>query len=75
MVLPPDMTNGVRWLAHRLNRGEVTGYHVGRTWRMTRGGVEDLIEHHRNRPLSRADRRGHGVTSLPACPAPQNHSA
>jgi hypothetical protein len=57
MVLPPDITNGVRWLAHRLNRGEVTGYRVGRTWRMTRGGVEDLIERLRNRPLSRADRR------------------
>ena len=34
MVLPPDMTNGVRWLAHRLNRAEVTGYRVGRTWRI-----------------------------------------
>jgi hypothetical protein len=22
MVLPPDMTIGVRWLAHRLSRGE-----------------------------------------------------
>jgi hypothetical protein len=55
MVLPPDMTNGVRWLAHRLNCGEVTEYRVGRTWQMTRGDVEDLIERHRNRPLSRAD--------------------
>jgi hypothetical protein len=26
MVLPPDMTNGVRWLSHRLNRGELSGY-------------------------------------------------
>ena len=53
MVLPPDMTNGVRWLARRLNRGELMGYRVGRTWRMTRGDVEDLIERHGNRPLSR----------------------
>jgi hypothetical protein len=44
MVLPPDMTNGVRWLSHRLNRGELSGYRVGRTWRMTHADVEDLIE-------------------------------
>jgi hypothetical protein len=31
MVLPPDMTNGVRWLSHRLNRGELSGYRVGRS--------------------------------------------
>jgi hypothetical protein len=25
MVLPPDMTNGIRWLSRRLNRGELSG--------------------------------------------------
>jgi hypothetical protein len=55
MVLPPDMTNGVRWLSHRLNRGELSGYRVGRTWRMTHADVENLIERHRNRPLPRID--------------------
>ena len=55
MVLPPDMTNGVRWLSHRLNRGELSGYRVGRTWRMTRADVEGLIERHRNRALKRVD--------------------
>jgi hypothetical protein len=55
MVLPPDITNGVRWLAHRLNRSEQSGYRVGRTWRMTHADVEDLIEQHRSRPLSRVD--------------------
>ena len=55
MVLPPDMTNGVRWLSHRLNRGELSGYRVGRSWRMTCADVEDLIERHRNRALPRDD--------------------
>jgi hypothetical protein len=64
MVLPPDMTNGVRWLAHRLNRGELMGYRVGRTWRMTRGDVEDLIERHRNRPLSRVGMQARRVDFL-----------
>jgi hypothetical protein len=26
MVLPPEMTDGVRWLSRRLNRGELSGY-------------------------------------------------
>ena len=47
MVLP-EMTKGVRWLSQRLNRDELSGYRVGRTWRMTRGDVEDLIQRHRN---------------------------
>jgi hypothetical protein len=46
MVLPPDMTNGVRRLS---------GYRVGHTWRMTRADVEDLIERHRNRAIKRVD--------------------
>lgn len=49
MVLPPEITDGVRWLSRRLNRGELSGYRVGRTWRMTREDVEDLIEQHRER--------------------------
>jgi excisionase family DNA binding protein len=53
MVLPPEMTDGVRWLSRRLNRGELSGYRVGRTWRMTREDVEDLIERHRKHPLPR----------------------
>ena len=53
MVLPPEMTEGVRWLSRRLNRGELSGYRVGRTWRMTLEDVQGLIEHHRERPLPR----------------------
>ncbi|CAM3797219.1 hypothetical protein H7J08_27470 [Mycobacterium frederiksbergense] len=51
MVLPPEMTDGVRWLSRRLNRGELSGYRVDRTWRMTLKDVEGLIEQHRERPL------------------------
>lgn len=57
MVLPPEITDGVRWLSHRLNRSELSGYRVGRTWCMTRENVEDLIERHRNRPLPPVDTR------------------
>jgi hypothetical protein len=38
-----DLTRGVRWPSQRLNRGELSGYRVGRSWR-THGDVEDLIE-------------------------------
>jgi len=30
MVVPPEMKNGVRWLALRLTRGELSGCRVGR---------------------------------------------
>ena len=49
MVLPQAITDGVRWLSRRLNRGELSGYRVGRTWRMTREDVEGLIGQHRER--------------------------
>lgn len=66
MVLPPEMTDGVRWLSRRLNRGELSGYRVGRTWRMTREDVEDLIERHRKHPLPRVaqEPRTHVVSGL-----------
>ncbi|MGB3485251.1 MAG: DNA-binding protein [Mycobacterium sp.] len=46
--LPDSWTDGVRWLARRLNRGELSGFRVGRVWRMTDGDVDFLIEKHRN---------------------------
>lgn len=57
MVLPAEWTDGVRWLARRLNRGEIPGYRVGHTWRMTEQHVEALIERYSNaappqRPMS-----------------------
>jgi hypothetical protein len=66
-VLPPDMTNRVRWLSHRLNRGQLSGYRVGRSWRMTCADVEDLIERHRNRAIPQDDvpaPRADGPTGL-----------
>jgi excisionase family DNA binding protein len=48
-LILPDMADGVRWLSRRLNNGELSGYRVGRTWRMTREDVTALIERHRNR--------------------------
>jgi hypothetical protein len=50
MILP-DMADGVRWLSRRLNNGELSGYRAGRTWRMTREDVADLIERQRNRSI------------------------
>lgn len=53
MVLPDEWTDGVRWLARRLNRREIRGYRVGRTWRMTQDHVDDLIERFSNDVLER----------------------
>lgn len=50
MVLPPDMKSPRRWLMVRLNEGKIRGYRLGRTWRMTRDDVEDLIARHRKEP-------------------------
>jgi hypothetical protein len=50
MVLPPDMKQPTRWLEERLRRGEISGYKIGRTWRMTLGDVHALIA--QNRPAS-----------------------
>jgi hypothetical protein len=46
MVLPPEWTDCVRWLVRRLNRGEISGYKIGRTWRMTEQQLNDLIAHY-----------------------------
>jgi len=47
MVLPPEWKDPERWLRRRLNRGEISGYRVGREWRMTQRDVADFIERHR----------------------------
>lgn len=47
-VLPSEWTDSVRWLARRLNRGELSGYRVGRVWRMTETDVDYLLEKHHN---------------------------
>ena len=77
MVLPSEMKNGPRWLAERLNRGDLSGYRVGRTWRMTHRDIEDLIDRFRNRPPSRkavqaeGNRTSSGLTATPRRPREQ----
>jgi hypothetical protein len=64
MVLPTGMKNGPRWLAERLRRGELSGYHVRRSWRMTHDDIEGLIERYWNSPpLRNALQTGGNATS------------
>lgn len=48
MALPPEWTDGERWLARRLNRDEIHGYKVGRVWRMTAADVTAMIDRYSN---------------------------
>lgn len=48
--LPENWTDGPRWLARRLNRGEIDGYRVGRVWRMTEDDVAAFVARRRNPP-------------------------
>jgi hypothetical protein len=52
MVLPKDFKDPIRWLKSRLKRGEISGYLVGRTWRMTESDVKDLVDRHSNTPTA-----------------------
>lgn len=47
-VLPREWKNPQRWLRDRLNRGEISGYRLGRVWLMTEDDVADFIARHRN---------------------------
>ncbi|OBI97968.1 hypothetical protein [Mycobacterium sp. 1465703.0] len=62
-VLPAEWTDGERWLARRLNRGQISGYRVGRIWRMTEAQVEDLIERFTNNVGARATVRAEQVVA------------
>lgn len=48
VYLPADWTDGVRWLSRRLNAGQIAGYRVGRTWRMTDDDVDAFLARRRN---------------------------
>lgn len=51
--LPEDWTDGERWLRRRLNSGELTGFRVGRVWRMTDSDIEHLLSRGRKaQPLA-----------------------
>lgn len=56
--LPAEWTDSVRWLRRRLNWGELTGFRVGRVWRMTDEDVEFLIAKHRNITRPSSDKFG-----------------
>ena len=46
--LPPEWKDPTRWLAARLNRGELRGYRVGRIWRMRDTDIDYLLERYSN---------------------------
>jgi hypothetical protein len=42
--LPPDWTDGVRWLSRRLNTGQLRGIKAGRTWLMRGSDIEYMLD-------------------------------
>lgn len=46
--LPAEWKNPTRWLAERLNRGELRGVRLGRVWRMRDSDVEYLLSRYSN---------------------------
>lgn len=46
--LPAQWTDSARWLARRLNRGELRGSRFGRVWMMSDDDIEYLVAKHRN---------------------------
>jgi hypothetical protein len=42
--LPPEWTDGARWLARRLNAGQLRGIKMGRTWMMTQAHIDHMLE-------------------------------
>lgn len=53
--LPPHWTDGERWLRRRLNRGELSGYKVGREWMMSEHDVQDFLARHHNSVAAQSD--------------------
>lgn len=41
--LPEHWTDGRRWLARRISRGELKGVRFGRTWRMRDSDIEFML--------------------------------
>lgn len=67
-VLPAEWRDSERWLARRLNRGQIRGYRVGRVWRMTEAHVEDLIARFTN-DIPSPLRKDSVVDTEPTCMA------
>lgn len=47
-VVEGNFAPSVDWLSRRLNRGEITGYKVGRSWLMSDQDIADMLESRRN---------------------------
>jgi hypothetical protein len=41
--LPPEWTDGPRWLSRRLNDGRLKGIKAGRTWMMRNSDIEYML--------------------------------
>jgi hypothetical protein len=50
MVLPAEWTDGVRWLARRINRGEIQGTRFGHKLRMTEQQINDMLARYSTTP-------------------------
>ncbi|WP_322857773.1 DNA-binding protein [Mycobacterium shigaense] len=48
LFLPPQWTDGARWLARRLNRNELRGTRFGRTWVMDDEDIAYMKERYGN---------------------------
>ncbi|ACC42347.1 hypothetical protein MMAR_3939 [Mycobacterium marinum M] len=46
--LPKEWKNPTRWLAERLNRGELRGVRFGRTWRMRTRDIDYMLNRYSN---------------------------
>lgn len=63
--LPKHWKNPTRWLAERLNRGELKGVHLGRTWRMRDRDIDYMLKKYSN---------DEQVSGSPKPVAPEAHS-
>lgn len=49
MHLPPQWTDGVRWLQRRIAKGELRGVRFGRSgWRMRDSDIDYMLNHYSN---------------------------
>lgn len=60
--LPAEWVDGERWLARRINRGELHGVKFGRVWRMRERDVEHMLTRYANDGDRRPAPTPHAVT-------------
>lgn len=42
--LPPEWTDGPRWLSRKLNRGRLKGIKAGRTWMLRQSDIDFMLD-------------------------------